>query len=236
MKLAEFQRALVQPLRNKIGHKYCYTDLAGVLQSVWEAGNGEVAVSQGISHEPSGLTVETRIFGIEELAGCHKMVVPPEWRVIKKNYEGKDAMSQAQQDGSSITYARRYHLSALLGIVSDEDSDAAMERIQGIKQEVKKEPKKIEQKKEPQLPQSTRTPEERAEQFLALQGLEPIAAQDDLDEFRRRGNLLTELVQTTELVEDLRLIDAECARQGLGKAESKLRKLIFEQYKKLELK
>ena len=43
--------------------------------------------------------------------------------------QGK-GMNEAQQAGSAITYLRRYSISALLGIVSEEDTDAASDPVQ----------------------------------------------------------------------------------------------------------
>lgn len=120
MKLAQFQYTLVQPQRNCNGYGYSYADLSRTLDSIWKAGNGEVGITQTVAVQTDGsLAIDTRVFGIEELTEPQRFCIPNDWRKAGK-------MSQAQADGSAITYARRYHVSAMLGVIADGDDDRAI--------------------------------------------------------------------------------------------------------------
>lgn len=88
-----------------------YADLA----SVWEAcrgplSNNGIFVSQHPTLEGCIVTIETMI-----------MHISGEWMSSKLSMSSKDTSPQAI--GSTITYARRYSLSSIIGISSEEDDD-----------------------------------------------------------------------------------------------------------------
>lgn len=89
-----------------------YASLAEVMDAIREpfAANG-LAVVQGVDEQDdSGLTITTTL-----LHGSG------EW--IESSVHVPVGSGNAQQVGSALTYARRYSLSALCGVVADEDDD-----------------------------------------------------------------------------------------------------------------
>lgn len=99
----------------KLGDKYSYkyADLASCLDAVREplAANG-LALVQGASGHGNAITVTTRLL--------HKS---GQWIESGLTLTAKDTTPQAI--GSAITYARRYGLSALIGLAADDDDGQA---------------------------------------------------------------------------------------------------------------
>jgi hypothetical protein len=91
-----------------------YASLASIMEACRSAlsANG-IAIIQGTSVETEPLRVNVTTI-LTHLSG--------EW--FKETLSIRPAKDDAQGIGSSITYARRYGLSALVGIVADEDDDA----------------------------------------------------------------------------------------------------------------
>jgi hypothetical protein len=89
-----------------------YADLASIMDAVREplAANG-LAVSQSVANDANGVSVTTTLLH----ESGETLVSEPCWLPVGK----KDP----QGYGSAITYARRYSLASLLGIVADEDDD-----------------------------------------------------------------------------------------------------------------
>lgn len=125
---------------------YYYADLADCLGMALPilSKNG-LSVMQSVSNNSSGLSVDTTILheSGQYLRGSMSMSIA----------EGR--MSAAQKIGATITYLRRYHLTAMLGIASEEDSDdntgdgAGFRDHSGDKQGKKKTDKKPEGKNVP---------------------------------------------------------------------------------------
>lgn len=115
--LISAQEDLKNPDQNKQGYGYKYADLASILDQVkpvlakhklaitqlaCDDGNGRVGVETILMHE-SGETFTSKL----------TLPIP--------DMKGNTATQQA---GAAITYARRYAISAILNITSDEDTDA----------------------------------------------------------------------------------------------------------------
>lgn len=90
-----------------------YADLA----SVWEACREALAANGlSVSQIPEGETVEAMVMTTVLLHASGQ------W--ISGRYPIKPIKSDPQGIGAAITYARRYSLAAMVGVVSDEDDDA----------------------------------------------------------------------------------------------------------------
>jgi hypothetical protein len=103
--------AKVKSERTSTTYTYTYADLADVIDGVREAlSANDIAFVQipTIGHK-SGMVLVTRIM--------HKS---GEW--IEGEYP-MNWMQKPQEQGALLTYARRYSLSAMLGVASEEDSD-----------------------------------------------------------------------------------------------------------------
>jgi hypothetical protein len=98
----------INPIMKKSG--LCFTQLTG-------SEEGKVSVTTILIHAESGEFFET---------------------TISSNVKGAAKMSEIQAAGSIITYLRRYSLSAILGIVTDEDADGHFQKpsINALLQEV----------------------------------------------------------------------------------------------------
>ena len=139
---------------------YYYADLADCLGMALPilSKNG-LSVMQSVSNNSSGLSVDTTILheSGQYLRGSMSMSIA----------DGR--MTAAQKIGATITYLRRYHLTAMLGIASEEDSDdntgdgAGSRDHSGDKQGKKKTEKKPEGKNEP--PEDNRAETEEAKKL-----------------------------------------------------------------------
>lgn len=120
------QTDLKNPEQNKNGYGYKYADLASILDQVkpvlakhklaitqlaCDDGNGRVGVETILMHD-SGETISSKL----------TLPIPD----MKGN-------SATQQAGAAITYARRYAISAILNITSEEDTDAKSESASSVK-------------------------------------------------------------------------------------------------------
>lgn len=116
--LVKAQLELKNPEKNVDGYNYKYSDLASIIeqtkpvleknglavvQLACDDGNGRVGVETVLMHE-SGETLTSKLtLPIPDMKGS----------------------TVTQQAGAAITYARRYALSAILNITSEEDTDAS---------------------------------------------------------------------------------------------------------------
>lgn len=118
-----------------------YADLA----SVWEACR-DALVKNGLSvaQHTEGATVESLVM--------HTTLLHTSGEWLSGSYPIKPTKNDPQGIGAAITYARRYSLAAMVGVVSDEDDDAetnagrAKVSTDGIAQERK--PKWTDEQKE----------------------------------------------------------------------------------------
>ena len=109
------KRSVIVDFTTKGGQrvKYTYAPLVDVLESCRKAlSENGLAVMQPAQVAGNMVTVETLL--------CH---TSSEWVKSELVLESTDKTPQAI--GSALTYARRYALSALLGIASEEDDDGA---------------------------------------------------------------------------------------------------------------
>lgn len=119
--LAKAQSEMGRVLRDKTAkvqtktggsYSFDYADLASVLDVVKPALTKHgIAVIQGVSTEAAAVIVETRL--VHESG---------EW--IESALTLKPDDMAPQKVGSAITYARRYALSSMVGVASEEDDDA----------------------------------------------------------------------------------------------------------------
>lgn len=79
--------------------------------------DGVVTITQ-VGHESGEWMPESELF-------IPILKTQTTWDENERRFVEKPVQNLAQQVGSTITYARRYGLSAYLGIVTDEDDDAA---------------------------------------------------------------------------------------------------------------
>lgn len=94
-------------------YSYKYADLAAVLDAVRKPlADNQLALVQRPIPALGGLVLETRLI---HSSG--------QW--IGSVYPLPDPTGRPQEMGSALTYARRYSLTALLGVAPDEDDDAA---------------------------------------------------------------------------------------------------------------
>lgn len=117
--ISEFQKEIPIIHKNTKGYGYNYADLSQIIEKITPNMKKH---NLGFYQAVSGTQLKTVIFHssgelIEELADI------PQGVQIK-------GMNEFQVLGSAITYMRRYQLSAMLGLVTDCDLDAAGEQKQ----------------------------------------------------------------------------------------------------------
>lgn len=115
--LARAQAGFRKVIKNRVNpaFKSRYADLEAILDAVRPSLNAQgIFISQDVENEPgavSCLTILTSRDGARVSGGKITIPLP------------KDSRNAAQALGSAITYARRYSLSAVLSISSDDDDD-----------------------------------------------------------------------------------------------------------------
>lgn len=114
--LAEIQKEIPTMPKNAKAYGYKYTDLDTITQTIKPIlHNHNVGYLQSVGAENGLQTLTTRVFNTKG-EWIEDTTVLPVISGTKNN--------AAQTLGMSITYMRRYMLSAMLGITSDEDIDA----------------------------------------------------------------------------------------------------------------
>ena len=112
---------------------YTYASLAAVVESVAPVlSKHGLSFVQGVSQDAKACTVITRI--------AHKS---GEW--FESDCTMPIAGGGAQAVGSAITYGRRYGLSAMLGVVTDDDDDGAEAERYAPRRGEKPKPQSLEQ-------------------------------------------------------------------------------------------
>ena len=116
--LSLFQGEVRDVFKERSGYNYSYADLSGVLDIVRPLlSKHGLAVVQLLGSEGDKVTVETVLMHGGEWMSS----------IIGMSVEGKKSMTSAQSTGSTITYMRRYALTALLGITqTDDDGNGAV--------------------------------------------------------------------------------------------------------------
>lgn len=114
--LCEAQKAFKTPVKNCRANYGKYADLQSIMQAVRPALNANgLFLGQKVRHADGGLIVETII--------AHQSGETYSFGELFMPVGVAKGMNQAQAFGSAETYARRYSLSAALGVVADDDDD-----------------------------------------------------------------------------------------------------------------
>lgn len=116
--LAQFQQKVPHIYKNTSGYGYKYADWGEILDVV----NPLLKENNlGFTQLLEGTSLKTVLFHTESGEKIESTVEIPQGVQLK-------GMNDFQVLGSAITYMRRYSLSSLLGLVTDEDADAAGEQ------------------------------------------------------------------------------------------------------------
>lgn len=120
--LAEFQQECPTIQKTTTGYNYKYADLPSILKVINPllAKHG-LAFSQPLMQEEDKTVVQTILYHLESEEMLSSSIEIPKVQL--------GTMNDYQSLGSGITYLRRYALSSILGIVTDEDTDAAGEQV-----------------------------------------------------------------------------------------------------------
>ncbi len=132
--LIKVKSELKNPPKDKQGYGYKYTDLATIIESTNKVlAKNNLVLIQSVRNEETDILIETAMFHTsgEFVSDVFRL---PKTELSKAN--------EIQKMGASITYGRRYAMSTLLGIASEDDTD-------GVTKTVEKEKSKAPQKKEP---------------------------------------------------------------------------------------
>ncbi len=120
--LAKAQAEIKPPIKNRhvnFTHngkttKYSYADLADVIEAVrLPLSKNGLAVAHQLEYSPAGYGLKTSLLHIsgERLTTWYPLPDPMKQQI------------RAQEFGSALTYARRYSISSIVGIASEEDDD-----------------------------------------------------------------------------------------------------------------
>lgn len=106
---------------NKAGKTYEYTYKYADLAGIWDKIRGPLA-DNALSVIQSPTTMQSE-------AALTTLLVHESGQWVEDTMHLKTTQETPQGQGSAITYARRYQLCAMLGIVADSDNDARDNRI-----------------------------------------------------------------------------------------------------------
>jgi len=128
--LSDFQKECPAINKGAKGYGYKYADLPSIMEVINPLLKKHKLV---ISQPLDGRAIMTKLVHIPTGEIEFSRIEIPEGVSLK-------GMNQFQVDGSAITYYRRYALSSLLGIVTDDDTDAAGKQVtqETTKKEIKK--------------------------------------------------------------------------------------------------
>jgi hypothetical protein len=117
--IANFQQEVPVLLKDTQGYGYNYTDLPAIFKVI-----NPLMEKHGIGFTQliNGTDLVTTIFHIESGENITSTTAIPQGVALK-------GMNDFQVLGSAITYLRRYALSAMLGLVTDKDTDASGEQV-----------------------------------------------------------------------------------------------------------
>jgi len=127
--LSDFQEECPAINKGAKGYGYKYADLPSIMEVINPLLKKHKLV---ISQPLDGRAIMTKLVHIPTGECVESRIEIPEGVMLK-------GMNQYQSDGSAITYYRRYSLS-VLGIVTDEDNDAAGKQVaqESTKKAIKK--------------------------------------------------------------------------------------------------
>ena len=117
--LAAFQAEVPNIYKNSTGYGYKFSDLGEINDII-----KPLLTKNGLGYvQPlDGESLKTIIFHVESGESIESSVLIPQHVQLAK-------MNEFQVLGSAITYLRRYSLSSMLGLITDEDADAAGEQV-----------------------------------------------------------------------------------------------------------
>lgn len=116
--LAAFQQECPVIHKGTSGYGYTYADLPAIFEVI----NPILKKHKlGFTQAVEGITLKTVVFHTETGESLSEAAEIPQGVSLK-------GMNEFQVLGSAITYMRRYQLSAMLGIVTDKDTDASGEQ------------------------------------------------------------------------------------------------------------
>jgi len=117
--LAEFQQEVPVILKDTTGYGYKYADLPAIFKVI-----NPLLKKRGLGFTQmiNGTNVDTTIFHIKTGEAISSSTAIPQGVSLK-------GMNDFQVLGSAITYIRRYALSAMLGLITDKDTDASGEQV-----------------------------------------------------------------------------------------------------------
>jgi hypothetical protein len=130
--LADFQQEVPTIHKGTSGYGYSYADLPAIFDVINPLLKKH---GLGFTQTVNGTQLCTTVFHVksgEVLEGCAD---------IPQNVELK-GMNSFQILGSAITYMRRYQLSAMLGLVTDKDTDAGGQQVPTTKTKPQQQPVK----------------------------------------------------------------------------------------------
>ena len=106
------------------GNNYTYADLPAIFKTL-----NPMMKTHGLGfyQAVNGTSIKTVVFHVESGESIESDIYIPQG-VEFLNKDGKKMMNDFQVLGSAITYLRRYALSAMLGLVTDKDTDASGEQ------------------------------------------------------------------------------------------------------------
>ena len=114
---SQFQQNLDNPKKDTEAYNYKYATLDSVITNIKEAMAGTgLSFAQDVNMEDGYISITTYIF--------HESGQSISFGPIKLPQDSTQGKTKVQATGSSITYARRYALSAVAGMASEEDDDA----------------------------------------------------------------------------------------------------------------
>ena len=123
--LLDIQKNLDSIHKGRKGYGYTYADLPAVMNACVDALNeaGVVLVQSPFQATGNVAGIVTRLIHADSGEEVTSEITVP-WSVVV-NDKGKANMTDAQAHGSAMTYARRYALVAMLGVVTDDDDGAS---------------------------------------------------------------------------------------------------------------
>jgi hypothetical protein len=117
--LAAFQAEVPNIYKNSQGYGYKFADLGKINDII-----KPLLTKNGLGYiQPiQGTAIKTIVFHVESGESIESLAEIPQGVQLAK-------MNEFQVLGSAITYLRRYSLSSILGLITDEDADAAGEQV-----------------------------------------------------------------------------------------------------------
>ena len=112
--LLQFQNKLRKVNKDAKGHNHSYASFDNVVETIAPELNSQ---GLGYTHTFDGQDIVCTLFNAEGETITSKLTLSTE--ILK-------GMNASQSMGAAITYARRYTLTAILGLVTDDDTDGVV--------------------------------------------------------------------------------------------------------------